>query len=263
MDDLRKPVLVIALVLMLIVVLIEIGSGFALRGVPPSGPGAIMGAISGALPPELQDVIGDVDSDDVTDLAGASTDIPGIAISYMALLDGMVLFTVVLIALPMVLNRGVQSRVQGCSTLILSILLILACIGFFFMALIALLIMVALLLAVPFGTIAYLAIYGFFNRGGAGGVLSILLFLKIAFAVCLIIAQQRFLQNRGLVLLVISSLVANIVISFLHGFVPIILVSITDAIGAIVMAVCGCIWWILALIGAIPAVLRALRPSPM
>ncbi len=79
---------------------------------------------------------------------------------------------------------------------------------------------------------------------------------------CLVIAQQRFLQNRGLVLLVVSSLVANIVISFLHGFVPIILVSITDAIGAIVMAVCGCIWWILALIGAIPAVLRALRPSP-
>ncbi|MCC6802639.1 MAG: hypothetical protein IT319_07125 [Anaerolineae bacterium] len=262
MDDLRKPVFVLALVLMLIVVLIEIGSGFALRGTPPGSPGEIMSSISGALPPELQDVIGDVDSDDVTDLADASTDIPGIAISYMALLDGLVLFTVGLVGSRLVLNAGVQSRVQGCGTLILSIFLILACIGLFFLALIALLIMVALLLAVPFGTIAYLAIYGFFNRGGAGGVLSILLFLKIGFAVCLVIAQQRFLQNRGLVLLVISSLVANIVISFLHGFVPIILVSITDAIGAIVMAVCGCIWWILALIGAIPAVLRALRPSP-
>ncbi|MFN8450582.1 MAG: hypothetical protein U0521_18845 [Anaerolineae bacterium] len=93
-------------------------------------------------------------------------------------------------------------------------------------------------------------------------VLSILPGAKIGFAVCLVLAQQRFLQNRGLVLLVVSTLVANIVISFLHGFVPIILVSITDAIGAIIMAVCGCIWWILALIGAIPAVLRALRPSP-
>jgi hypothetical protein len=261
MDDLRKPLFVIALVLMLIVVLIEIGSGFALKGAPP--PGDVMGAISGMpLPDALRDVFDDVNSDDVNDLSKASADIPGIAISYMALLDGMVLFTIALVGSRLVLDSGVQSRVQGCGTLILAIFLILACIAFFFLALIALLIMVALLLAVPFGTIAYLAIYGFFNRGGASGVLSILMLLKIGFAVCLVLAQQRFLQNRGLVLLIISSLIANIVISFLHGFVPGILVSITDAIGAIVMAVCGCIWWILALIGAIPAVLRVLRPSP-
>ncbi len=262
MDELRKPLFVIALVLMLIVVLIEIGSGFALRGQPPGDTSTLMSTISGALPPELQDVIGDVDSGDVKSLSDASGDIPGIAISYMALFDGLVLFTVALVGSRLVLDSGVQSRVQGCGTLILSIFLILACIAFFFLALIALLIMIALLLAVPFGTIAYLAIYGFFARGSAATVLSILLLLKIGFAVCLVLAQQRFLQNRGLVLLVVSTLVANIVISFLHGFVPIILVSITDAIGAIIMAVCGCIWWILALIGAIPAVLRALRPSP-
>lgn len=262
MDELRKPLFVIALVLILIVVLIEIGSGFALRGTPPGNSSAIMSAISGALPPELQEILGDVDSDDVTDLADASNDIPGIGISYMVLVDGVVLFTVGLIGASLILSNSVQGRVQGCSTLIVSIFLILACIAFFFLALIAVLIMIALLLAVPFGTIAYLAIYGFFNRGGASGVLSVLMLLKIGFAVCLVLAQQRFLQNRGLVLLVICSLVANIVISFLHGFVPIILVSITDAIGAIIMAVCGCIWWILALIGAIPAVLRVLRPSP-
>ncbi|MEO8394649.1 MAG: hypothetical protein ABI700_16760, partial [Chloroflexota bacterium] len=81
----------------------------------------------------------------------------------------------------------------------------------------------------------------------------------IVFAICLVIAQQRFLENRGLVLLVISSLIANIVISFLHGFVPGIIVSITDDIAGIIVALCGCIWWVLALIGAIPAILNAIR----
>jgi hypothetical protein len=61
------------------------------------------------------------------------------------------------------------------------------------------------------------------------------------------------------VLLIISSLIANIVISFLHGFVPGILVSITDDIAGIIVAACGCIWWILALIAAIPAILNAIR----
>jgi hypothetical protein len=263
MDELRKLPFVIALILILAVVMIEIGSGFLLKGAPPADSSKVMSQITGALPPEIKDILGDVEEDDVTELSDASEDIPGIGISYMALFDGLVLFTVGLMGASLVLSNSVQGRVQGCATLILSIILILACIGLFFLALFgALLLMVALLLAVPFGTIAYLAIYGFFARDNASTVLSLLLLLKIGFAVCLVLAQQRFLQNRGLVILVIASLVANIVISFLHGFVPIILVSITDAIGAIIMAACGCIWWILALIGAIPAVLRALRPSP-
>ena len=45
-----------------------------------------------------------------------------------------------------------------------------------------------------------------------------------------------------------------------HGISdPGILVSITDAIGAIIVAACGCIWWILSLIVALPAILKTLR----
>ncbi len=261
MNELRKPFFVVALVLMALVVLIEIGSGFALHGKLPSDGSSAMDAIqSMPLPDAIRNIIGDVNASDVDAIASGSSSIPGMGIPYMALLDGMVLFTVGLVASSLIITDRVQGRVQGCATAILSILLILACIGLFFAALLMLLLMVALLLAVPFGTIVYLAVYGFFDRGGASAVLSVLMLLKIGFAVFLVLAQQRFLQNRGLVLLVISSLVANIVISFLQGFVPIILVSITDAVGAIIMSVCGCIWWILALIGAIPAILRILRP---
>ncbi len=258
MDELRRPFFFAALILMAIVILIEIGSGALLRGKLPTN-GDVMGAITGALPAPIRDVLDDMDSGEVSDLASASTNIPGRGIPYLALLDGMVLFTVGLVASSLLIGDRVQGRVQGIATLILSIIMILAAIALIILAIVLLLLMIALLLAVPFGTIAYLAIYGFFDRGGASNALSLLLLLKLAFAVCLFLAQQRFLQNRGLVLLVISSLIANIVVSFLQGLVPGFLVSITDAIAAIIVALCGCIWWILALIGAIPAILKIVR----
>lgn len=257
MDTLRKPFLIAAIVLMIVVIAIEVGAGALLRGVPPVGDATT--AIRGALPEALRDALEDVDSDEVNDLASASEDVPGLGIPYMAVLDSIVLFTILLVGTSLIIGDRVQGRVQGCATLILSILAVLAAIVMIISAIVLLLLMIALLLSVPFGTIAYLAIYGFFDRGGASAVLGILLFLKLAFAACLVLAQQRFLQNRGLVLLVISSLVANIVLSFLHGLVPIILVSITDAIGAIIVAACGCIWWLLALIVALPAILKSIR----
>ncbi len=256
MDDLRKPFLVAALMLMLIVVLIEVGSTFLLHSIPPTS-----GALSqvGPLPPALQNAIGSVDSSQVDQIASASDNVPGRGIPYLAILDGMVLFTTILLTSPLVLSDHLQGRIQGCVTAILAIILIITAIAMIILALVFLLIMVTLFLAVPFGTIAYLALYGFFNRSGASAVLSILLLLKIAFAVCLVLAQQRFLQNRGLILIVLSSLIANIVVSFLQGFLPLPLVSITDDIAAIIVAVCGCLWWVLALLGAIPAILKAIQ----
>lgn len=257
MDTLRKPFLYAAIALMVIVVAVEIGAGAFLRGLPPDGDATA--AIRGALPPALRDTLDDVDSDEVNDLAAASEDVPGLGIPYMAVLDSIVLFTVALFGSSLFIGDRVQGRVQGCATLILSLIAVMGSIALIISAIVLLLLMVALLLSVPFGTIAYLAIYGFFDRAGASAVLAVLMLLKLGFAVCLVLAQQRFLQNRGLVLLAISSLAANIVLSLLHGLVPGILVSITDAIGAIIVAACGCIWWLLALVVAVPAILKALR----
>lgn len=258
-DELRKPFLALAVVAIILVIAIEIGAGITLRGVPPTG--GAKSAISGALPPAIQEALDDIDDDDVDDLASASSDVEGLGIPYMAVLDGFVLLTVGLMASSVLIQDATQGRLQGCVTGILSLFLIpLSCL-MIILGIVFLLFLIALLLSVPFGTIAYLAVFGFFNRGGAAGVLGLLLFLKLAFVVLLLLAQQRFLQNRGLVLLILSSLVCNIVLSFLHGLVPGFLVSITDALGGIIVAVCGLIWWVMALIGAIPAVLRALRPA--
>lgn len=72
-------------------------------------------------------------------------------------------------------------------------------------------------------------------------------------------SHPRFLRHKSLVLLVLTALVANIVIAFLHGLVPIFLVCITDALGAIVVAVLAAIWALSLLIGSLPAIVKAVR----
>jgi hypothetical protein len=83
--------------------------------------------------------------------------------------------------------------------------------------------------------------------------------LKVAVVILLFLAQQRFVTVKGLVLLMLTSLLANIVVSFLHGLVPLFLVSILDAIAAIIVGVLAAIWALIKLIGSIPAILKGIR----
>jgi hypothetical protein len=253
MDSLRKPFLVLAVILSIVIVLLEVGS----LALPDNND--TLTAAQLADNPDIADAFVDVQSK-ANDLAKDRP--PGMGISYMALVDAEVLLTIGLIGAALVVPARLQARVQGFVTCGFSCLVILATIGLVFLALGLLILMISLFLAVPFGTIAYLAIYGFFNRGGASAVLALLMLLKLGMGASLIVAQQRFLQNKGLVLLILTSLVCNVIISFLHGLVPIILVSITDAISAICMGIIAIIWAILLLIGAVMSILKIIRPDP-
>jgi hypothetical protein len=227
LDELRKPFLIIALVLMLLVVLVE---GTSVLWINP---------------------------DKAVGSLGAKT--PGYGITYLAFLDYLVFYITLLIGLAMIIPERLQGRVQGCATAIVSFLGCLGAIFAIITCLIMLIIMVTLLLAPIFGTIAYLAIYGDFARGKAAAILSLIMALKIGFVVCLVLAHQRFLQNKGLVLIVLTSLLANLIISFLHNFVPGILVSITDAIGAIIVGILAVIWAIILLVFAIISIIKAVH----
>src|SRR5216684_2515972 len=229
LDELRKPFFIIALVLMLCAVLVEISSSMWLA----QGSAPLAAALD------------------------AKT--PGYGITYLSFLDSFVLYITLLIGLALIIPERVQGRVQGCVTLILSFFGCLGIIAAIITALIMLIIMVTLLLAPIFGTIAYVVIYGHFDRGGAAVTLSLIMALKLGFAVCLMLAHQRFLQNKGLVLIVLTSLVANLIITFLHNFVPGMLVSITDVIGAIVVAILAVIWAIVLMIFAIISVIKAIH----
>jgi hypothetical protein len=118
--------------------------------------------------------------------------------------------------------------------------------------------MIGLFFAIPFGTIAYLATWGNFPRTAAAVILSLLMLLKIVATICLPIAHQRYLKDIGLILMVLTSFVATIVVSFLHGLVPGPLVSITDALAAIIVGIIALIWAIVVLIGSIIAFAFAL-----
>jgi hypothetical protein len=254
LDSLRKPFLIVAIVLMALAVLAELGAGFLLTPRPPAA--ADLGSLNDqAKVPEDEAI----SLDEIRRLRSENEAPPGLAIRYMALLDGLVLFTVGLMGLGLLIPERVHGRLQGLATLIVSFLVLLG--GFFMLlaAFVLLLVMVSMFLAAPFGTLAYLAIYGFFDRGGASVTLSLLMLLKLGFAVCLVLAHQRFLQIKRIIALVLTTLLANVVVSFLHGLVPGFLVSITDALAALVVDILALIWALVMLIFSLVSIIKVLR----
>jgi len=246
MERLRTPFFICAMVAAGLAVLVELGSTYLVGG-GPADPGQLAQQVAGF----------GVD----VPAGGQVGQPPGIAIPYLALIDVIVLFTVALMGAGMIVPDRLHGRLQGIITIIAAIILILTALVMLFIAIGKLILMVTLLLAFPFGTIAYLIIWGSFPRGDAAVILSLLMFLKLVFAAMLVAAQQRFIQNKGLVALVITTLVANVVAAFLHGIVPGILVSITDAIAAIVFAIVAIIWGLVLAIGSIPSIVNAVRAT--
>ncbi|MGV9213624.1 hypothetical protein ACTFTM_17360 [Micromonospora sp. RB23] len=242
MGELRKPFLLLALVAITLVVLVEVGSSLLTGG----------GDATGALLAGAADLGVEVDAAGVSEPSGRGT-------SYLALIDAVALWTTGLFCLSLVVPERVQGRIQGVATLIFSILLILGSLVLLIIAFVELMIMVSLFLAVPFGTLAYLALWGFFPVGDAAVLLGLALLLKLVWAGLLVLAQPRFLQNKGLVLIIITTLLCTVVLEFLHRLVPVIVVSILDDIGALVFAIVAIIWGLVLLIGSIPAIVKAIR----
>ena len=182
----------------------------------------------------------------------------GLGIPYLALVDGLLFYMVALMVLALILPGRVHGALQGLLTFIVSLLTALASLAMIFAAIFAVTEMVALLLAVPFGTIAYFALFADFDRGTASAELAVIMSLKLFFALFLILAQQRFLGLKLLVFTIILALLASVIVSFLQGLVPSFLVSITDAIAAIILGVIGLVLAIILLLRSIPAIVKAI-----
>ncbi len=183
----------------------------------------------------------------------------GWGIPSLALIDSLLVFTVLLMAAPLLFPERVTGRLQGILTLIFSLLLLIAAFLVGLAGLILLMLLIGLLMALPFGPVAYAALgYGTFPTGTAASTLTLLMTCKLVSAALLVLAHQRFLQNKGLLLLIGTSLLATFVVLFLHGLVPEFLVSVTDLIGAIIVVILTLIWAIITLIFAIIAVIKAI-----
>src|SRR2546422_2248244 len=228
-ETLNRPLLILALILILIALGLDLGSSL----IPGAGSSGAIDLIIDKTRPTLTDLDGSDREKVLADLRNAakgSEKPPGWGIPAMALVDGIVVYGLIMLVLPIVISQELHGRLSGLIMLIFSILILIAAIVLVITAFIKTLIMVVLVTAAPFGTIAYLAIWGFFNRGGATVILSMSLMLKIVFAICLVLAHPRFLQSKGLVLMVLTSFVAVLIISFFLGLVPLFLVFISELV---------------------------------
>lgn len=253
-DRFRLVPFVVGLVLFVLALLVDV-VGPSVLPTPPKGGPSVESAMSQAL--KKSGMSDDEIRDATQNAKKLSSEAPGLGIQYLALLDGLVVYSVLLMAMALLLPDRVQGRLQGILSLIVSLLGVIGSILLIIVAFILLMVMVAMFLAVPFGTIAYLAIYGSFDTGGATAVLSILLLLKLAASVCLLLAHPRFLQNKGLVFLILTALLGQFLLTILHAVVPGILCSITDTLGAIVIAILAAIWLIVMFVFSIISIVKA------
>ncbi|HEC06606.1 MAG TPA: hypothetical protein ENJ12_07130 [Thiolapillus brandeum] len=182
-------------------------------------------------------------------------------IPYLALIDGLLLFTILLMAAPMLISDRLHGRIQGGITFLTSLAVLLLAFFMLMSAIMFLMMMVSLLMAAPFGTIAYLAAFSDFDKAGAAITLGSIMTFKIAFVICLLLAHQRFLENKSLMFIILTSLVATVVVTFLQSVVPGFLASITDDIAAIIVAVLAIVWAVVYLFSSLPSMIRAFKPG--
>jgi hypothetical protein len=266
-DELRRVPLVVALALICVAVAVELGAAAFLRGAGDTAAAgrhlsesAAFQRVVDSFPPDQRQAVSDNLTSTVQDAARQDKP-PGYGIPYLALVDGILAYSLALMVLSLVLNPNLLAKLQGVVTLVLSFFLALGSIVLILLTLVKLLIMVALFFAAPFGTIAYLAIWGDFPKATAAVILGILIALKIAATICLPLAQQRFLKLKSLILLIATSFLATIIVAFLQGIVPFPLVSITDALAAIIVGILALIWAVVILIGSINAVIQAVATT--
>jgi hypothetical protein len=137
------------------------------------------------------------------------------------------------------------------ASLINSVIVILMSVFLIVKAILKLIIMIGLLLALPFGPLIYLAVYGTFPKGLVLTMGGLGLLCKIVAAVLLWIGANQVIRVKSAALLLLTGFVTFFIIEFVLGFVPSPFASIADAIIGIIIAIIVILWSIFILIGSI------------
>jgi len=265
LDQLRRPFLIMTLVTISVALLLCIGS--SLLDSAPSFTDRVDRAVGSVTnSPHMREQLANrnisIEPQDIRaeiEKVSDRKDPPGLAIPNLGLINSLLLLVLVLTALPMLIGDRTTGAIQGIVSIIGGIIGLIVGIVLAIVSFAALMLMVSLLLAVPFGTLAYLAIFGSFETGTAAAITTIVMLLQIAGLILLMLAQQRFLQSKGLMLLFGTAILLTFMVSLLHSIVPGILVSITDAIGGVIIGITGATWSLIILIFGIVAAVRLLR----
>ncbi|HLM43721.1 MAG TPA: hypothetical protein VK458_07625, partial [Myxococcaceae bacterium] len=151
--ELRKPLFIAALVALGLCVLVELGASLVLPR-PVASPADLQASL------QSEGVEDEVDLQELLSVQKDNPPTPGMGIAYLALVDGLFLLTLGLMGASLLIPERVHGQVQGVVSLVGAIIALLAGIAMLLAAIGLLLLMVSLLTAVPFGTIAYLAVWG-------------------------------------------------------------------------------------------------------
>ena len=249
MQDLRRVPFFIAVFLAVLIVSLETG-GRLVKSFTASSD-----TVTQSLDNLCRDL--DVSLADCMKTRELRSEVSGLGIPYLALIDGVLLFFVVFMTLALLIPEALTGRIQGIVTMLFALFILIVAVRMITVAIGKLYLMLGLLLSSPFGTMAYFAIYAFFPRTSMLALLSTIMVLKICVVVGLGLSQQFFFKNKALLLLLFTSFVASIVVSFLLGLVPGFLVSITDAVAAIVVGIIAAVWLVVLAIFSIPAIIKA------
>ncbi len=257
-DSLRKPFLIAALLVVLVAFLCCLGSSLVTG--PPPFADRVNQTLTNPQTVALLDRF-DIDAGDARDTLSDTRpeNPPGMGIPALALIEGLLLLVLIITAAPLLIGERITGILTGGVSIIGGLVALLAAIATAIVSFTALMLMVSLLLSAPFGTLAYLAIFGSFDTGGAALFTSLVLGLTLVGLVLLVLAQQRFLKGKGLLLLLLTAALLTFVTALLHSIVPGFLVSITDALAALITAIVSAIWALLVLIGGIVSAVRVLQ----
>ena len=266
MAQLRWPIFLLALLVILVIIMIErsaVSATAVAARLPAFATGSRTTAVDEAISvftPAQKQRLDELRQEKADEIASLPEELSGFGVESLQFVDGFLLFTIALMTLALVVPEAIQAKIQGVITLIFAIILIIVALIKIFVVIAKLITMVAMLLSFPFGTLAYLIIFGSFPRSGALAVLSLLFILKVIFGVLLLLAHQGFLKDWRVIIFVLLAFIGNFIVAFLYGIVPGFLVSITDAIAAIVLLIVGIVAAILLGLGGIISFVLALKP---
>jgi hypothetical protein len=191
--------------------------------------------------------------------AGTPESLPGLGGPYLVLLDGVLLYFVIVASLGYFRFKARVAEAAAVASLILSLLGVVVSLLLIVAAFLAIMLMLGLLFAAPFGTLAYLDVYASFPKQRAIAALSFIMLLKVFFLFMLALTHPGYLKIKGLVILAGLSMLATWLTSTLIAWPPGFLSSITDAVGALVTAVIAFVWLIVTLIFSIFGIVRLFR----
>ncbi len=287
-SKLRTPALVVALIATILIILVETGSSFRASMSLFDGLGDRVGQLRDGIAdwkdglaqrersgpevskpelskpevslPKFEKAKPPSDFEQLESSLGADSEkAPGLAVAALIHLDIMLLTTLLLFNLPLIISARLIAKLQGCVSCLLGLASVILGLITILKALVSLILMVTLLMAIPFGTLVYLARYADFNTAKAAAILGTLMFLKVVLVIALVIAHERFLLNCGFIVLMATSFIAMIIVTFLHSFPPGFLVSITDGIGAIIVSILAIIWGVVFLVGGAIGIVKTIK----